>query len=59
MIGFKVAAMVIEYSLEEYFEDGFIVCPLASVMASCVGIATMGNPTFYAFLFSFFIDVGT
>lgn len=67
LIGYKIFQLIIEYILEEYFEDSMNVTPLGSIMgiswydikALTISIAMMGNATFYAFLFSYFIDVGT
>lgn len=50
--------MVIEYILEVYFDDNFIASPFAITVTVMVNAATMGNPTFYAFLLSTLIDKG-
>lgn len=50
--------MIIEYILEVYFDDNFIGAPFAITVNIYVNVATMGNPTFYAFLLSTVIDKG-
>ena len=50
--------MIIEYILETYFDDNFIGAPFAISVNIYVNVATMGNPTFYAFLLSTVIDKG-
>lgn len=50
--------MVIEYILEKYFDNNLLLCPFAINVSILVGVATMGNPTFYDFLLSTFIDKG-
>lgn len=50
--------MIIEYILEVYFDNNLIASPIGVICATHVNIATMGNPTFYDFLLSTFIDKG-
>lgn len=54
----KVASMVIDYILEVHLDDNILISPISIIVDTYVNVATMGNPTFYEFLISTFVDKG-
>lgn len=50
--------MMLETILEFFFDNNLISSPIGIILSTYINVVTMGNPTFYAFLLSTFVDKG-
>lgn len=50
--------MIIDYILEVVFNDNLLLSPISIIVGTFIGVSTMGNPTFYEFLSSTFVEKG-
>ena len=57
MVAFKIGQMILEYWLEQKLVNNLMLAPIATGVNVTLFVASMGNDSFYTFLFSFFIDI--
>ncbi len=56
----KILAMIFDYLFDNFvFSEGIMRCGLSCLIICCIFFSSLGAYTFFDFLFSFFVDIGS